>query len=388
MSTSAGRNERAGQVVGTPRRLWLWSFTCLAVGVVAFGAGLALAPGATWGALLGNLLFWAGAAGGGLAAAASFRLSEAHWSRPVERFAVSLGMILPFALLALPVLWFGQAQLFPQPGTGWHLLRDALALAVTTGIGFAFLRFGPGVRFPPGGDGNLCRDERRLPAAMVIAFFLSHALIAADLDMAPEPGFHSSVYPVVYLAGSFYSALALIAALAAMWRRMEGADSVITRPHLLDLGNLVWGMALFLGYLWWCDYFPAWMANLPEEARRIITRWRVEPWDILSWNTLACAVVIPGVLLASRALKQNAAALAAVCCVGALGVLLQRLTEVLPLVRESWGPLPVLVAVGVCVGSAGLAGLTVLWFILRVPPVPAGDPEITRSLVLRQAGVP
>jgi hypothetical protein len=360
--------------------LTLLAGECAVVGLIAFGLGLFVAPGAAWGAYLASWLFWTGAALGGAAVTASLHLTESRWGRVVERTSSSLCGFLPLALLLLLPLPLGRAYLWtyvreagehPWPIIGGALLRDGLLLLAVTALAAFYFR---GAR----------RADKRFSVAVLALFILTGALLAMDLHISLDPPFRSTIYPLLYLAGSYYTALALTAVAAVAWRRDESLRGVIAPEDLLDLGNLVWGFALFLGYLWWCQYLPVWLVNLPREAAYHLIRWRAWPWDVLSYSALGLAVVVPGLALSSRMLKKSDMPLLIASGCGAVGVLLQRIVDVQPPVPAQDGIVGALVTAGVCVGFAGLFGLCYLAAARRVPLFPVHDPKFLEALQVRK----
>ncbi|HEU4753586.1 MAG TPA: hypothetical protein VFU47_10805, partial [Armatimonadota bacterium] len=361
---------------------------CLLVGIGASGAGLLLAPGATWGALLANFLFWTGLAQGGIAVAAAILLTRARWGRTVQRMALSLGAFLPLSLPLLAMLWLGRGFLYPEVAAAPRFLRNGLLLVVMIGVSLAFMARSLGPEPAPPADGS--RDRvllRRLAAGTTFGFFLSQAFLALDLILGMQPQFRSSILPIVYLAGSFYTALAATAILAALWRRQPEAAPLLPPRYLRDLGNLVWGFGLFLAYLWWCQYLALWMVNEPAEAAHLIQRWRSLPWAAPAWTALAFAVFVPGLLLLGPAVKRRAGVLAAASGFGAAGILLQRLVDVLPAVRADWSPLAGLLTLGVTLGFGGATALCTLWLAARVPPFPVQDAKLAEALAVREVEV-
>lgn len=358
------------------------------LGAVAFGLGLLLAPGAAWAAYLASWLFWTGVALGGLAVTASLHLTESRWGRVIERTATSLAGFLPLSILLLLPLPLGRADLWahvpeaaerPLTIIGGALLRDGLLLAAVTVLAQRSLRRTVSPDEPPGA----ARPGKSRPAVMLVLFFLTGAFLALDLHLGLNPPFRSTVYPVLYLAGAYLSALALTAVALVCWRRAERLQEVIAPEDLLDLGNLVWSFVLFLGYLWWCQYLPIWMTNLPKESAYVLIRWRTWPWAALSYGALVLAVAVPGLLLSSRLLKKRERPLLLAAGCAAAGVLLQRMVDVHPTIPHQNGFLGWIVALGVTVGFAGLAGLCYLAVARRVPLFPVSDPKLLEALQVR-----
>ncbi len=340
---------------------------------------------AAWAAVLVSFLFWTGLAQGGVVLAASFHLTGARWGRTVQRLAAAWAAFLPVSLLLLTVLWLGRHYLFPWPPersswlrVGPLFLRDGAALLLMTVLSLAFLVIS--TRHP---DREV--TLRALSVAIVICFFPAFGLLAVDLVMAQEMGYHSTSYPLLYLAGCFDSALGATAVSAAVARK-AGTDRLreaLAQRYFLDLGNLFWGFSLFVGYLWWCDYFVFWMGNLPDEARHHLERWHGSPWTAIAWAAMLCSFLVPGVLLLSRGLKRSPAALAAIGVLATLGVLLQRVLEVMPPLRVMPRLTVAMILAGVMFVCCVLAVTPYLWVLRRYGPLPEGDPLLAEAIAVR-----
>lgn len=371
---------------------------CLLIGLVAGVAGVILWPAATWSAFLANFLFWTGVAMGGVVLAAVIILAPARWGRVVLRLAAGLGTFLPVSLVALVLLWFGRRHLFPWLGHAdrpawldirWLFARDALVLAGMTALALLFL-YNEMRRDVPATRGHGDPDEwaRRqrtlsyLATALAIGFFPTGALLSIDLSMSLDPGFHSSLYPLTYLAGSFFAALCGTAVLAAVWERRDAYRPIFDSMYLLDLGNLIWAFGLFVLYLGWTEYLTVWMGNLPDEVAHHLGRWAHAPGRWLAGGA-AAAVGISCLLLFSRGLKARAAALAAAGAIGALGILLQRFLDVLAPLRPAEGFGAIAIQAGVTLGYLGAAGLCYLWLMRRVSLFPVEDPLFVEALQVR-----
>jgi hypothetical protein len=323
--------------------------------------------------------------------AAAFVLTAAHWGRPVQRIAAGMAAFLPLSLPLLALLWLGRRHLFlwitePERSAWLNVTglfaRDGLALAGMTALSLAFLS--ASIR---GGRERSRRGHGWLATAVAIGFFPAYALLAIDLAMSLDSPFTSTIFPVIYLAGSFYAAIAATAVLGAVWRRSPGAARLIAPSEVLHLGNLLWAFCMFLGYLWWSQYLTIWMGNLPHEVAPHMLRWQTGTWRGLAWASLTGAFIVPFFLLFSRGLKAHPLALALVGGIGAGGVLLQRFLDVLPALGAAGGIAGGLVQAGVTVGFLGLFALPYLWLTRRAPLFPVDDPLFIEELLVRDVVV-
>jgi len=355
------------------------------LGIVCFVIGLMQDPVVTWGAVAANLLFWAGLAQGGVVVAASLHLAEARWGRLIERFALALGGFKPISVVIAAGLWFGRSRLFPWMGdrglppwlnSNALVLRDAGGLLVMTLLSAAFAR------------ASIRRSAAAGPLAMAVTilFFPIFGILSVDLGMSPDLRYHSTVYPVLYLSGCYYSTLAATAISVALWRQGE-VRAIIPPKRVLDLGNLLWGFAIFVGYLWWCEFLVHWMGNLPDEAGRHLHLWHDWPWRIIAWGALACGVLVPSAALLSRGVKRSSAAGGLAGAVALAGILLERLLDVLPALPVERGVGAAVLTAGVCVGFAGMFAVCYLLALRRTPLFPTEDPEFVKELAVKDVEV-
>lgn len=223
-----------------------------------------------------------------------------------------------------------------------------------------------------------------MSTALILGFFPAYALPAIDLGMSLDPGYHSSLYPLSYLAASFYGGLAGTAVIVAFIHRTESGREIIAPSRSLDLGNLLWAFAILLAYFGWTEYLVVWMGNLPDEVAHHLQRWRAWPWTMLAWTALSCACAVPFVALFNRALKKNALWLGGVGGISLLGGLLLRFLDALPSLPVTASPLAFFIGAGVSIGFMGLFGLSYLWLLRRVPAFPIADPLFMEALELRE----
>ena len=401
---------QAGRTYAPARWLTPAAVVCLAVGVVAFVVGVLVAPGRAWASLLANFLFWTGVAQASVVVAAAFTTAGSAWGRVILRIATMLSAFLPLSLVLLLLVWLGGGHLFDWQATAhgglWFalwviLLRDFLALAAMAALSLWFVALSLRPDLGAGARGGLAgrltrgwrgdREEREhsdrrmrtLAPAILIGYAFAYSLLAFDLSMSVVRDFHSTMYPVIYWMGSFYGALAVTTILVAAWHRAYHLGEVITPGYTRDLGNMTWSFAIFWAYLSWGQYFAMWYTNLPHEAGYVVERYRVMPWQALSWVALVLTFVVPFVLLFSRRLKSHPQGLAIVGAIGVLGLLMQRHLEILPFV-PALGPSTFgLVEVGISLGFVGLVALPYLWVARRVPLFPVSDPLFARAMAVR-----
>jgi hypothetical protein len=128
-------------------------------------------------------------------------------------------------------------------------------------------------------DSERCaRRTCTLAPVLLIAFGLGYSLIGFDLIMSLDPAWYSTLFGWYFFVSAFYSALALLAIAAAVFRRPWGLEHHLTAAQSHDFGRLLFGFCLLTGGLFWAQWLVFWYGDLPEEVGFIIRRYYQMPW--------------------------------------------------------------------------------------------------------------
>jgi hypothetical protein len=102
--------------------------------------------------------------------------------------------------------------------------------------------------------------ERMAQAASVglIVFALSVSLAGVDWLESLEPGFHSSIYGLLFLSFTMLNGLAFAIAIGLLSRRRIGSRKAY--------GALLLSMILVWAYLHAMQYLVIWSGNIPDEV--------------------------------------------------------------------------------------------------------------------------
>jgi molybdopterin-containing oxidoreductase family membrane subunit len=92
------------------------------------------------------------------------------------------------------------------------------------------------------------------------------------LDLAPETGWHSTVFPPYFVAGAIFSGFALVIVIALGLRRFFGWHTLITLKHLDVLGMLLLASGWMTAYGYFADTFIAFYSGKEHEIDMTITR--------------------------------------------------------------------------------------------------------------------
>jgi hypothetical protein len=214
----------------------------------------------------------------------------------------------------------------------------------------------------------------KLSPIIGIMYALVMSLTAFDLIMFLDPHWLSTLFGAYYFMGSFYSALAALCLLSFLGTKYMGMERYIRPKQFHDLGKLLLGFCLVTGDFFYSQFLVIWYGNLTEETQYVILRVRQAPWETLAWIVLALCFVGPFVVLLSRKIKLNPAAMAFLGVVILGGMWLERYLLVVPSLWEEQS-LPLGVPeILITAGYAGAMGLTVLFFLKKFPLLPISDP--------------
>ncbi len=402
-------NKRAGPD-GHQRRWMIFFSLLILVGGGAFLTGV-LGPQAqrAWQAYLVNYVFWSGLAFGAVVFVAILNLSKARWARPIKRLAEAPAAFLPVSYLLFWVLYFGREKIFPwihEPAIGkeawlsvsFLFARDGAGLLLLTGVAMILVlvsvRGDIGVAshridsLPPessrvenhGEINRRWRIQTVLSPILGLLYALVLSLIAFDLIMSLDPHWYSTLFGAYYFVGSFYTGLAALIILSALFRNAVDLKPLIHSKHFHDLGKILFGFCLLTGDFFYSQFLVIWYGNLPEEARYVILRVRLSPWEPLAWIVLIVSFGIPFVVLLSRKIKMKPRSLIVLCGIILVGMWLERLLLVAPSLWEG-KHLPIGVwEVLITAGFFGLMALSLTVFLRRFPLLPVSDPLFRENL--------
>lgn len=328
-----------------------WSYVLVVAGVLACAAGLLFGVQAwSWGALVAGVLFWLGVAQGQIIFRAMIALSNGRWSAPFQSPAqsgarfVAWGTALLIGLLLAHPLWLPVEDLSPRK-TAWLsgralLLRDGSLAIVLAWLSYRFARRASYTVHRPG-----------LAAGLILLFTLTYSLLAFDLIAIPSE-WDSTLFGAYFFIGAILGGMAMTLVLA----HVQPIPQKPSPEGWHDFGKLFFGFSSLWAYLLWSQYLTIWFGNLPHETDFVVRRLWEAPWAALSWSAGLCLWAIPFVALLSRRAKRHPGFLTAIAVIVLLGLLLERVVLILPLVvaDQRMSPLGVLVAgfVVVALGAA------------------------------------
>lgn len=367
--------------------------TAAILGGSLFLLGLFVNPSRAWGGYLMGFTFFVGLGLAGGLFLTILTLADARWATALRRIPEALTTTLPVAALLGVVLLGGVHSLYEWSHASVAAEDPILAAkSVYLNWGFFLVRmlvyFALWIWLTRGmvacsrrqdEDSNPAHSRRRLTWALrfLPIFALTFSLASVDWLESLEPHFFSTIYALVTLSGLATSGLA-VCILLAVYLRRGPLRGVISKDHLDDMGKIGIALALFWGYIWYCQYMLIWYTNMPEETPYYAVRMQGE-WKALGAVNLALNWAVPFFALMPRIARRTPAILARVAWVMLAGQALNLFILVEPSLQ---GDQPVVGAweIGPVVGALCLFAWLVLRGLAQAPLVPSKDPTLAESL--------
>ena len=350
-----------------PKGLKTASLVLAAVGLVAFVAGLFLAPERMWRAFHFNWIFFATISSAAVMFVAVQRITTARWSRPIIRTLEGYVAFLPVAFVLLVLsLTVGASHIFPWTHEtppvevkvfyldhGFVTLRSLVAFGLITLLSVWYIwtsvRLDTGA-LPEAGAGwarglrarmrNGYRDERReihsthslqgkLAVVLALVFGYGWCSLLFDLSMALDMHFQSALYGWWGFMTGWLGMIMSWALVLMWWRRHLRADHLIAENHFHDVGKLAFAFTAFWGYLTFSQFLVIWYGNMAEETHFLRTRF-VGPWKYVTVSLIFLVFVAPFFGLLSRTAKIFKPTMILFAVLSLVGTWLQRYAEVYP----------------------------------------------------------
>lgn len=378
-----------------------WQMRSLIVGVI--GAVVLAATGVVWhqsflrGYLVGFML-WLGMSLGCLALLMLQYVSGGLWGLVSRRILEAAAKGFPLmAILFIPIA-VGAPRFYPwiSKTTTWLNLPGFYIRAVVYFIVWTFLAYrlsSWGSRYDEGPAPSLSGKMQALSAPGLIIYTFSITFAAVDWVMSLSPGWTSTIYGLLYLAGQGLSAFAFILIILWLIMKREPYRTIITRTQIHDIGKLMMAFTLLWAYFSYSQFIIIWSANLPEEITWYLHRIRG------AWGPVALFIVmfhffVPFGIMLSQEFKRNVGKLAKL----AMLIIFMRLIDLfwyiipnfnVPGIEKSAPFAEGQVLIVVAASVIGIGGLWLGYFfynLRKAPLTPAYDPQMPLLLSMSQHG--
>ncbi|MDQ6911291.1 MAG: hypothetical protein M3119_06310 [Verrucomicrobiota bacterium] len=310
-----------------------WQMRALILGLLAAiisGIGAFVSPVQFFHSYLFAWLFWSGLAIGSLIIVMMQVLSGGVWGAAVRNLSIAAFMTLPLmALLFLPII-FGAHEIYPwsngangeAPGfnhkaqwfnVSFFSARSIAYFAIFIVIALLVRRWviADEMRCAPGSTETSTGLSAISAVGLILYGFLT-IFTSTDWVMSLDPKWFSTIFVIIFAAGQFLSALALMTALLAAFARNHSLGETIPTKAFHDLGGMLMAFVIFWTYVSFSQFLIIWSGNLPKEISWYLERSH-GGWQWLAVVLVALEFFLPFFLLLSRARKSNPNRLAGIC---------------------------------------------------------------------------
>ena len=218
------------------------------------------------------------------------------------------------------------------------------------------------------GDPLAARRLRVLSGGGLVLYVLCMNFASTDWVMSLEPEWYSTIFVIIFMAGQFLSALALMTALLAVFSGHDSLSESLPTKVFHDLGKMLLAFVIFWIYVSFSQFLVIWSGNLPKEISWYLHR-SAGGWQWVALVLMLSQFFIPFALLLSRAAKRQKFRLAMIAVLIVVASVVNNFWLVAPSFHPNrfsihWMDLAELLALG------GIWSFTFIFFLKRRPLLP------------------
>ncbi len=216
------------------------------------------------------------------------------------------------------------------------------------------------------------------PGVMLLALTLTFA--AFDWIMSLDPTWYSTIFGVIFFAGSMVCIFATLILVFLGFRNAGVLQKEVTVEHYHDLGKLLFGFMCFWAYVSFSQFMLQWYAAIPEELTFYHHRWDSGVWKNISLGLVFLHFIFPFVFIMSRNIKRNLGMLR----IGALLLITMHVIDmywlIMPNIPHQASFAPSWIDVFGFMGPVGVFLAVAFRQLSQYPLLPIGDPRLERSV--------
>jgi len=369
------------------------------VGLVLCAVGWFTVPDVFWQSYLIAYVFLTGLTLGSLAVLMIQYLSGGAWGLVARRVLEASTRTLPLmVLLFLPIGWkVPELYAWARPAgadaelakaihdkgaylnPSFFYLRAVMFFVVWGALMFLLNKWSKEQDEQPAMlPGPQDRRLRVLSGPGLVLYVVTVTFMSIDWIMSLDPVWYSTIFGILTIGGQGLSTLAFTIVVLSALVKFQPMSRVVNAENVHDLSKLMFAFVLLWAYFSVSQLLIIWSANLPEEIPFYLERLH-GPWAPISIALLLLQFVLPFLLLLSRSLKRNPAAVKWV----ALIILVMRVVDIAwtigPVFRHEGSSLHWL-DFAMVLGMGGV-WLSLFWRNLADRPlVPARDPYFKEAM--------
>ena len=327
-------------------------------------------------------------------------LTSGHWGivmrRPLEAATRTLWLV---ALFFVPII-LGMKYIYgvwlnaPPSGEGallgiqkayltprWFTVRGIIYFAVWLLLAFALNRWS---RRQDDDRTNraLRRKFKMLSGPGIILYVFGIGFASIDWAMSLSPGWFSTIYGFIFVAGEVISSLCLIIAILVLLAKTPPMAGLIQPRHLHDIGKLLLAFLMLWAYFSFSQLLIIWSGNQPDEISFYRSRLYGD-WGVVAVIVCVFHFFMPFFLLLSANLKRKAGQLTSV----AFLLVFMRLVDLFWTTRPSFPDsvaYPSWVDVAVPLALIGFWLAVFAWNLKALPLLPLGDPKVEEAIEVHE----
>jgi hypothetical protein len=199
----------------------------------------------------------------------------------------------------------------------------------------------------------------KLSGPGLIVFAITITAASTQWVMSLEPGWASTMFPVIFAINQFLTSLALCVALFLVVASRPPIKDVMRPKFQLDMGTLMLALTLFWTYTSFSQFMLIWIGNLPEEIPFYLKR-SYGGWWWVSAALAALHFALPFLLLLFRDIKLHPKRLRAVALYLCVLCAIDVVWWIAPARPQYWD-FYWLMDAGAIIGLGGVWGLFFVW---------------------------
>ncbi len=395
--------------LGRPGRGWWWGFgaTLVGLGVFAVAVGYLFWVGVGawglqspvfWGMIIASYVWWISMAHAGTMISALLLMVNRGWRNALNRFAEAMTVFAVIQAGLAPILHLGRPWLFywliPYPNTmtvwpqfksplEWDIFGVVAYLIVSVLFWYiglipdlASVRDRARTRVAQVFYGVLCLGWRNsasqwqrwqttywIAAALAVPLVvLVESGVSLLFAVGIEPGWHSTIYPPLFLIEAVLEGFAVVLLIAVTLRAAFGLQHIVTDRHLDMLAQLLLAFGLMTAYCYVFETFDAWYSGGALERQTLYGRW-LGTYAWTYWPAVLFTLAAPQAVW-FRAVRRHGLLLGLTALLVTIGVWLGHFTEVANTLSRDYLPSAWQVYVPSVWEWLLLAGMIGLWFFL------------------------
>lgn len=375
----------------TPRYSYI-SIGCMIAGMLAMAYGFYVSADRAWAnLLLDNYYFLSLAIGASFFLALQY-ITQSGWSALFRRVPEAMSSYIPFAGVAMLLLYFGIHNLYEWShpdaiANDAHLAHKSIYL----NIPFFFIRiivffaiwtimtrlirkvslqedqFG----------GNTYMEKNELNSKIFIFILaITFSLASFDWIMSIDAHWVSTIFSIKNFVAAFYHGTAVIVLIIILLNE-RGYFKELNESHLLDFSRYIFMLSIVWGYMFFSQFMLIWFGNIPEETVYYAQRWN-NGWKLLFYVNIIINWFIPFTVLLSQKVDKNKTVVKIICLILIIGQWIDLYDQIMPTytITPKFG----VIEIGAFVGFAGLFALVFAKTLAKADLVPKNHPYIEESI--------